>query len=250
MLPKRRETGFTLLEMMVVVTILMAVAGGAMMSMADTQEHADAQIARSEIAELRKALLRFRQDTGYFPGQGPFSLEVDGGLVPNSTVPTTWFKSPANFWQLYQAPCKVVIDPLDAGEICADANKIMPWNINTARGWRGPYLKRAGEGYVDIGDGLSQDGSGNPLTGTLLENVPAVADSFDAHPTGLAFQWHIQPDDARYGRHGRPYLVFDLGNATARIVSMGPDGQYAGNNTGDVCLPKAGSDDLVLCLLR
>lgn len=228
MQPKRRETGFTLLEMMAVVAILMAVAGGAVLAMGDTEEHAARQIANAEMAEIKKALLQFRRDTGNFPS--PASL--------------------ADFSALYTKPAGLQI-----------------WNIDTGRGWRGPYLSRSGEGYVDIGSGLDLAGAGDPLTGTLLENVQGVADPFEARPVmssiGKVFQWHIQADDDRYERHGRPYLLFDLqapsplpaGYASAeeyvreraRIVSMGPDGRYDGVNS-DKCAPNG--DDIVVCLLR
>lgn len=246
-IPLGKASGFTLLELTVVVAILAIVAGVAVMSLSDTEETTKGQVSLHEVQQLKAALLQFRRDTGYFPGQGPFARVADGGQVPNS-VGADWFQSPANFWQLYQEPCKVVSDPLDAGEICSDADKIMPWNIDSGRGWRGPYLSRAGEGYVDIGGDLNPDGLGDPLTGALLENVPAIADPFDARPAGTVFQWHIQPDDERYERHGRPYLLFDLGNDNARIVGLGVNGRYEDVNATDPCAPNG--DDLVLCLLR
>lgn len=213
MQPKRREAGFTLLEMMAVVAILMAVAGGAVLAMSDTEQHAERQIANAEILEIKKALLQFRQDTGSFPAPA----------------------SPADFSALYTKP-----------------SGLQDWNIDTGRGWRGPYLSRSGEGYVDIGSGLDLSGAGDPLTGTLLENVQGIADSFEARPVmssiGKVFQWHIQEDDERYERHGRPYLLFDMGNSDARIVSMGPDGKYDGVNNDDECAPNG--DDIVVCLLR
>jgi type II secretory pathway pseudopilin PulG len=226
----RRETGFTLLEMTAVVAILMAVAGGAVLAMSDTEEDAERRIAVTEMLEIKKALMQFRQDTGSFPAPA----------------------SPADFSALYVKPVG-----------------LPDWNIDTGRGWRGPYLSRSGEGYVDIGDGLDSAGAGDPLAGTLLQNVQGVADPFEARPVtsaiGKVFQWHIQADDERYERHGRPYLLFDLTDTQkARIVGLGANGRYdcdrdadsdcdaADVNSAvyDLCVPPPAADDLVLCLLR
>jgi prepilin-type N-terminal cleavage/methylation domain-containing protein len=186
MKPANREAGFTLLELTVVVAILAIVAGVAVMSLSDTEETAKGQVSLHEVQQLKATLLQFRRDTGHFPGQGPFARVADGGQVPNA-VDAAWFQSPANAWQFWDEPCKAIEDP------CTGANRIMPWNIDSGRGWRGPYLSRAGEGYVDIGGDLNPDDPDSPLTGTLLENVPAIADPFDARPSGTVFQWHIQP---------------------------------------------------------
>lgn len=205
--------GFTLLELLLVTAILSVLAGSAVLAMGDTEENARGQIARHEMQQLKQALWQFRRDTGNFPAPA----------------------SPADFSALYAKPTGM-----------AD------WNIDTGRGWRGPYLSRAGEGYVDVGNGLNQDGSGSPLSGSLLENVQGVADPFEAPPAaeaiGKVFQWHIQPDDEGYDRHGRPYFLFNLGNGQARIVGMGANGRYEGVNGADQCAPNG--DDLVLCLLR
>jgi prepilin-type N-terminal cleavage/methylation domain-containing protein len=265
---KRAEGGFTLLELMIVAAILAALAGAALWSVSDRQETALAQIARHEMQQLKQALLQFRQDTGYFPRQGPFALEpgtgcsgvsgATGGVrqtsLPSSYGSQSWFESSANFWQLYEQPVLCSEHPL---------GHLAQWNIDTARGWRGPYISRSGEGYVDVGNGA------NLVTGTaLLTNIPGVADPFDATPIttalGRVFLWHIQLNDEGYARHGRPYLIFDLDDTgpddskEARIVSLGPDGQYAGRNAIDPCAPNDPDDpadptdsyDLVLCLLK
>ncbi len=242
------EAGFTLLELMVVTAILMALAGGVALSLSNAEETAKIQIARHEMQQLKQALLQFRRDTGHFPTPA----------------------SPADFSALYDIKAETA------------------WNIDTGRGWRGPYLSRAGEGYVDIGDELSQDGcSGIPVNGNSLV-VPGVADPFDHQPVipgsyaiceenekneNCLLDWRTTPDDGdeddedgdkAYDHHGRPYLLFDLqapnalpaGYASAeeyvreraRIVSMGPDGRYAGVNAADKCAPNG--DDLALCLLK
>ena len=64
--------GFTLLELLVVVAIVALIAGGVIMSFGNTRDDSSLQIVQSEILEIKKAVLQFKQDTGYLPKQGPF----------------------------------------------------------------------------------------------------------------------------------------------------------------------------------
>lgn len=109
--------------------------------------------------------------------------------------------------------------------------------------------------------------------------VRAIADPFVALPVwqggympcdirsvdeaGCLLEWRRKADtsETRMAKVGRPYLLFDLNDknipSNARLVSMGPDGRYAGVNASNVCAPPetpAGAleqvDDLVLCLFR
>ena len=57
---------FTLLELLVVVGVLASVAGLALVFFFDVEERAGTDLGARELAELKRALLRFRQDIGYF----------------------------------------------------------------------------------------------------------------------------------------------------------------------------------------
>jgi prepilin-type N-terminal cleavage/methylation domain-containing protein len=233
----QRETGFTLLEMVVVIAILASLAGSVVLSMEGAEEMADEQIARSEMMDIRKALLQFRQDTGHFP------------------VPA----SPADFSALYEITSEAI------------------WNIDTGRGWRGPYLSGVRDGLVDIGDNLTAGGAGDPALGSEIARQSGVADPF-AHPNapdadgctaieppndGCLLEWRDVANEEDRDLWGRPYLLFDLADTQrARIVSLGANGRYecdrdADNDcdasdvtiTGDdLCTPRG--DDIVVCLLR
>lgn len=227
------RAGFTLLEIMTVVVLLATVTGGVLVLFGDVEDDATDQIALSEIQEIRKALWRFKKDTGWLPKQGPFDLETQpGGAVPLSNLPgyvpagqeAAWFQTPANFWQLYENPLAGTGHPLEQ------------FNPNTGRGWRGPYLTRTGEGLVDVGDNLQTDGSGNPTTGTVLSQVHAVADPFVAQPiNGSYLVWRTEPGDPPLSRWGRPYLLFDLDDTSvARLVSMGRNRTYEGGAGDDI----------------
>lgn len=214
------QRGMTLLELLVVVAIIASLAGVVVYRLEDLHVETKTSIAMVEMTKIKKALLQFERDTGRRP----------------VTV-----RSPVDFAEFFQQP--------------AD---LSAWNIALVRGWRGPYLdKPAAVGYVDLGDGLYTDGSGNPLAGAYILDVPAVADPFElsplwAHDSTSNGHWYFNwisrgipgPTDGGTTENparGRPYALFDLNDAAlARVVSFGPNGTYE----------NGGGDDLVLCLYR
>lgn len=232
-----RIQGFTLLELLVVVSLLAVLATAALLSNEGVNDQAELDVTKAEIAALRKALLQFRRDTGVLPGQGDYACEsaptvfnANLNNIPAYVAPADkvdWCKSSANFWMLFSDP------------ISSDLNN---WNPDTRRGWNGPYLTKSGPGYLDADKprlrGLS-DG---------FSNTNAV--------------WRIRPEDTVYVTAGSPYHLLDADDPTAtddtdgvaRLVSFGPDGtDGAGgvlNAAHDSCTPIAGSDDIVLCLLK
>lgn len=226
--PFRAQGGFTLLELLIVALVLAALGGGVIAALGDTQAHAMQQTALAEMQKIKTALLQYRRDTGEFPAP----------------------VHPADFSALYQqggAPA---------------------WDAPSARGWRGPYLSVLGEGLVDIGDSLQNDGGGSPVlvVSAAHAEARAVADPFvaravkngstspctdDASDSACLLDFRTQAGDPRHPHWGRPYLLFELNDpARARLVSMGPDGVYGGPPGSDPCTPPAGADDFVLCLAR
>lgn len=250
---RKSHGGFTLLELLVVVAIMAVVAGSVVMVLGRTEEQANVHITQSEITELKKAYLRFRKDTGYFPKQGPFALSPSGLIKPDdpSHWPTflsgkspqeraTWFHSPANHYQLLGLIYAV---PDNQGPLAGTGHPLRTFDPDTARGWNGPYLGRAGNGFLRIGSALNPDGSGSPVAGTPIKDVVGVADPFALPPVGSEahLQWRPQPNGpaTEYARWGRPYFAFGLHDPNqARLVGTGPNGTY-----GD-------QDDLTLYLLR
>ncbi|WP_198244186.1 prepilin-type N-terminal cleavage/methylation domain-containing protein [methane-oxidizing endosymbiont of Gigantopelta aegis] len=205
--------GFTLLELLVVLTLLMILSGTAIYAYEGLEEQGRDNAVVYEMSQIRNALLQFRRDSGShdFPGQGQYDCDDAPTADSNSINPAiepqlpssvaslssadkvTWCRSEVNFWMLFK-------DPLAKG-----------WNRDTHRGWNGPYL-------------LQKD---QPLD---YENLSAVWGIVDAY--------------------GNPYLLKDLDNDDkARIVSTGANGVYEGEGSMP-CFAPAASDDQVLCLLK
>ena len=227
--PCPKSTGFTIVELLVVTTILAIVAGAIIFSQGDTQKQSGLGIALYEMSEIKSAISRFKIDVGSLPSPA----------------------NPADFSDLYQQKTQA------------------SWNVDVARGWRGPYLSAKGEGLVDIGDNLKNDGTGSPaaIDSSAHSEIRSVADPFIGAPVrtdsdyqrcgsadtdnNCLLDWRVVAGDTTHDKWGRPYLLFEFDQMTqARIVSMGPNRRYESAACSGLscnqCSP--GGDDLVLCI--
>lgn len=225
--PQAGQSGFTLLELLVVVAILAGTAFIASGTFRGVSEHAEERLVRAEMQEIAKALRQFRQDTGYFPKEGPFELAIDDGNVGDDGLPDQamdlgddalrrWFYSPANFYQLLTAT-----SPLADGDADDDNDHLLAkWNAETGRGWRGPYLNGFRDGFVNIGENID--------SGMVVTDVVGIADPFSHSPAGSYYEWSRTSSDENWvavPKWGRPYLFMQVGGRWS-LVSMGPDGKY------------------------
>jgi prepilin-type N-terminal cleavage/methylation domain-containing protein len=208
----KHESGFTLLELLLVIALLSVTAGVVVQGYEGVQDLGRYDAARFEMAELRKALLQFRRDSGTndFSGQGIYDCtdaanDNPAGVNPDMDFPAeagttdaekiAWCQSPANFWMLFT-------DPFGRSQEAQ-------WNPDTHRGWHGPYLQRK-SGLISYGN---------------VDDVWGIADPYQS-----------------------PFIL--MGNDDeAHIVSFGPDKTHGGEDAIP-CEPSAGSDDTVLCLLQ
>ncbi|WP_420555153.1 prepilin-type N-terminal cleavage/methylation domain-containing protein [Neptuniibacter marinus] len=250
----RYQSGFTLLEMMVVAALLLVVAGGVVTSFRDVGSDASEQAARYQMQQIGDAIEAYYTDTGVIPSR----------------------ETPADLAFLF-------IQPTSIGD----------WNPDYRRGWRGPYLSGHKYLYVDIGDDLTASGAdatqGQPyfIYNTELESVVAIADPFDHYPVdeGVSrsndgchtstclLEWRkvSEADSTLFSQLGRPYLAIDLDllagerdpfvPGAARLVSLGSNGVYEPNScdyaetdesedyycSQDLLCSSSG-DDIVLCL--
>lgn len=61
---RNRQRGFTLLELLLVVSILAILGGGVINAIGGTWDSTHVQVAQKEMAAIREAILRYRQDVG------------------------------------------------------------------------------------------------------------------------------------------------------------------------------------------
>lgn len=122
--------GFTLIELLVVVAILAAMAGIAVSAVGTYEQKARADLAQTEIKRIANAVMKFKEDTGYFPKTGVFASEEV----------TQADKSDFGF--LFYSPSQDGVDESSKGA------EILPWDIAASRGWNGPYLSMDSADYM------------------------------------------------------------------------------------------------------
>lgn len=259
----RRRSGFTLIELLTVCAILAAVSYVAWGAYLNVDRRAEDELAHAELLRLADALRRFHDDTGYWPGEGPFQLNENcsasgpAAVNPLHTGPyytgagaqalgteygtldhrKKWFNAPANLSLLFRAPV------LCGGHPLAFLGR---WNAETHRGWHGPYLPAERMHWVDL------------LPAQKLVNLPAFGAGPAFSPNGAdgvcntdlnrcALNWKMRPappgiadmngdgaDDLtgynpskhEFARHARPFLfLLHDGSTPPRTV---PRVVYAG----------------------
>lgn len=257
--------GFTLLEVLIVVTLLSLVGGAIVYSLGNARQRIGEDLSKYESSTLYKALKQFRRDTGYYPKQGPFALLAQGGEIDpanadhwpvflsdkSSAERTAWFNHPANFYQLI----------LRDSPLNSTTHSLKSFNIQTGRGWRGPYIKE-GVGSIIVGDAEEYDpdptedahtpsswtiGSWNGEGSSPVTDLVLLCDAFVGETATFPVR-QFGDKDADTGLHGtsvgefgRPYMYFATDSAVW-IVGMGTDRTYQGGT--------ASSDDELVYLVE
>ncbi len=238
--------GFTLLELLVVISLLAVIAGFSITAYDGVKEQAKFDTAIFEMAELRKSLLQFRRDTSEFPcrvyrlgNYNPFTntlpeLDFTTGLGGTTADDYRVWCELSNFNQEDSALSMLQVFPYDRA-----TRSDLLWNQDTKRGWKGPYISMSklndpwGAPYrlydpeLDFPNSFLCENDGSDG----YEDTSNLYDCLSANDPSITVSHNLDAD-------------------IARIVSAGPDGLFANDNTADYCLPAPNSDDLVLCLLR
>lgn len=131
---QQKNSGFTLVELLVVVAILAAMAGIATTALGGYQEKARGELVLTEMKKIRNAILKFKVNTGYFPKKGVFSTKAETDI--NKSDFSFLFYSPRN----------------SGSDASSKGTEKLPWDIASSRGWNGPYLSMDSIHYLRLGD--------------------------------------------------------------------------------------------------
>ncbi len=140
--------GFTLLELLVVLAMLTAMAGIGVSVVAGVEDNANDDFVQTEMRSLVVAVKRFQADTGLWPGQANYSRNN----------PFDWIEM----------------------NIQSGAND---WDRVSARGWRGPYISEPLQSDIEVTAGkeisLTGADSGNNDDLTTADGVAGLQDPWN-----------------------------------------------------------------------
>lgn len=128
---KNKQYGLSLLELLVVVSILAAIAGIGTAYYDSIGEDKKDDLTRIEINQLAAAVKQFHTDTGTWPGFADVDLDGD---TDEHSQPFSW-------------------------SILTDTN-LASWDAVSNRGWRGPYINRMPVDSVNVPNGSEIDLNG------------------------------------------------------------------------------------------
>ena len=251
MTPKINNTNkaFTLLELLIVVAILAIIGGSIFVAYQSTGEMAEENLADQRLAGMRQALLKFRRDMGYFPGEGPLgntaTVEPAAGQVTNydnmsNVEKSLWRNHELNHWMLYSRPNDTAI-----------ANKWV-FDSDSKRGWNGPYLNGKSSLLLDNAGTLASAFVGGGEVDSLLSVDDAFGRSNGSDDSSPLY-WRIinNPDITQNARFGRPVaLVEEVISGTPDVhvyllVSFGKNGKFEFQG-----LEATNGDDVILEVAR
>jgi len=219
-----RRGGFTLIELLIVIAILAIMSGAAIVAYEDVQARAEMAMAEHQLSVVRDALLHFRNDMGYFPGEGPLApaaLNLSGFYYVDGASPTTaspglpvrqrWAAHPMNLWMLFEKP------------IGRENPTQWDWCPTSARGWRGPYLGNGKGASVDAAGTLG----GGFRAGATSDRLYAVPDLIQRGNDADTFlKWVTEnvpvtepqlPEKSPHHSLGSP-IAFIIDTSTMRMI--------------------------------
>ena len=204
-----KKKSFTLLELMIVTFILAILAGGVVVSLGGAREYVQDSLQQYEVSEIQKAIIAFRKDTGSYPKTGSLEYaKLDFDITESD------FDDERNFVQLFKMP------KVDTDSDLDDENWKWTWNIDSKRGWKGPYLnpmiahiryshngETHTERYLDITNGIRyDDNNGDGKNDTKIEIDTSEKD------TALASDFYLIYNKRNSSEENK-YLLYTADNA-------------------------------------
>lgn len=263
---RRPQHGFTLLELLIVITLLAVISSIGLVAYEGSEDEARKTTTRFEMGEIRKALLQFRKDTGEFPcrvfAEGiyePDSSEMSQfdfsslPATPNTADYRAWcsngYDSLNNTNQADTALSMLRQFPFDLN---VPENRDLLWDADLRRGWHGPYLDKNEALKDSLGNNYRLLDPELDFGITYRCRINSTNNGYDE--TGGVYDC-LSPDDADFDPDAH-ILPANM----VRLVSLGPNGRFdsaldyqriiANDPDYEPCQPPSDSDDIVLCLLR
>lgn len=187
--PKHRRSGFTLLELLVVLVILAAVTTLAFRSLEEVQDQRRYESSRALLEDLEKAVLGDEETAGFV---------ADLGRLPQTVLQGSELTL-AELWQQGTLP------GYDVRSHATDPEVLLP------TGWRGPYLT------LPLYATNVFDGWGNPMR--------SLPDASPANPASTGYPRLRDDNDAAIITAGQPVSILrHLGaNGTFDLADLGVD---------------------------
>lgn len=244
----RQKSGFTMLELIMVIAVLAIVSVLAIQRYSGILSDAKKTVAKSDLVTIRDAILTYLNDMEtipYFSAVNPFAnLDVHEQL--NLSIHNLFVRT--------NPPVSVARQELDN----LQRARTNQYDVATGRGWRGPYLqatKTVTLIHASNQTGQVRDRSGSFLVAYLPDEMTTFED-----PWGTPYLIQIPAPTEENFEDAPNGLNYDFAAARwkyARLVSAGPNkgfdtprdltaGWGVATNTG----PTERGDDIVLFLYR
>ena len=174
---RKRQQGFTLLELLVVVSVLAALAGIAAVAVDGYEQEAQEQLVQVEMKRIANAIYRFKEDTGYFPKEGIFTADNLFG-TSDSSPEKSEYEDFSNLSWLFSSP-QLYDTNGDGDTDGSDSNStnLLDWSVVTGRGWNGPYITtESQQRFLSSNCDLYPD---DLSTLDVDSSIPAKSDTFE-----------------------------------------------------------------------
>lgn len=211
-----KRAGFTLLELVIVLLILIALAGTVLPYLAATGEEAACQATDASLAAIREALVGGPQGPGYYSdlqNRLPYYREASGN--EDCADDTASGGNPR-----YHLHFLFNVRTLGSSPKSLCPKTLQAFHPKLGLGWRGPYL----QGGAKLADPSALDARFDDLAYVHIKHKTAHQDDLYVLDQ---FRWRnpivlqVPPDTADCPTHGGS----GDGSWCARLVSAGPDGR-------------------------